>query len=159
MIMRFRYQHLLVPIDFHPQNQWAIDVALEIAQVNSARVTLVHVVESIDAIADDHEIQEFLNGCVHRAEIELERLAQPFDEIGIPIDFRALKGHRISDIVTYANERAIDLIVLSSHPLDPQNLAQSLATPSYQISMLAPCSVLLVKHAVIANNTVADQLS
>ena len=40
-----RFRHILVPLDFDPKNQGALDIAIEVAQVNSARVTLLHVIE------------------------------------------------------------------------------------------------------------------
>ncbi len=143
--MRSRYPHILIPVDFRLNNQWAIDVALEMAKANSSRVTLLHVVESIDAVADDKDIQQFLSHCEERAESELERFSQPFEAIGVSVDYHVLNGHRVAQIVTYADEHSIDLIIMSSHPLDPENLPQSLVTLSYQVSLAARCSVLMVK--------------
>jgi len=143
--MRSRYQHILVPVDFGPRNQWAVDVAIEVAQVNSSRVTLLHVVESIDSAAEDMEIQEFLQRCAQRAEVDLERYAQPFADIGLAVDYHVVIGRRVAEVINWVDAHAVDLVILSSHPVDPEQPAQSLATLSYQVALGAPCSVFLVK--------------
>ncbi|MCG6158277.1 universal stress protein [Rubinisphaera margarita] len=143
--MRSRYQHILVPVDFGPRSQWAVDVAIEVAQVNSSRVTLLHVVESIDSAGEDAEIQDFLQRCAQRAEVDLERYAQPFADIGLTVDFHVVTGRRVPEVIGWTVAHSVDLIVLSSHPVDPQHPAQSLATLSYQVALGAPCSVFLVK--------------
>lgn len=42
-----RFQHILVPLDFTPKNQEALDVARELAVADEARITLLHIVQSI----------------------------------------------------------------------------------------------------------------
>ena len=42
-------------------------------------------------------------------------------------------------------EHNVDLIILNSHPSDPHAPGKSWSTVSYQVSLLSPCSVLLVK--------------
>ena len=52
------FRHLLVPVDFTDQNQDALEVARKLAQQHHARVTLLHVIETIDYVADE-EIDQF----------------------------------------------------------------------------------------------------
>lgn len=146
--MRPRYRHLLLPLDFTAKNRSAVDVAVELAKVNEARVTLLHVIEPLESVAEDADIRDFLERCTQKAEAELERYSQIFETAGLAVEFKTRKGHRPAEIVQFANEHDVDLIIMSSHPLDPEHPVRSLATVSYQVSVGAVCSVLLVKNRV-----------
>lgn len=139
-----RFQHILIPLDFTEKNQAALDIALELAISNRARVTLLHVVESID-LPDDDDVSEFVERLRQRADRELELRSQRFAEANVPVDWKIRVGHRVKEIKGYEAEHDIDLIVLSSHPVDVDQPARSLATLSYQIAVLSFCPVLLVK--------------
>ena len=142
MIPRFR--HLLIPVDFTEKNLPALDIAFDLAVANHARVTLLHVVEQIEGDADA-ELLQFYDRLRVRAESELERLSQRFDAAGIAVDSKIRIGHRLNEIVTDSVERAADLVVMSSHKPDLTKPHQTWATLSYQVSVLCPCPVLLVK--------------
>ncbi len=142
MIPRFR--HLLIPVDFTEKNLPALDVAFDLAVANHARVTLLHVVEQIEGDADA-ELMPFYDRLRVRAESELERLSQRFDAAGLAVDRKIRFGPRLHEIVTDSVERAADLIVMSSHKPDLTQPHQTWATLSYQVSVLCPCPVLLVK--------------
>lgn len=139
-----RFQHLLVPTDFTERNQPALDIAFEIATLNRARTTLLHVIETIDHTTDD-ELREFYERLEQRADTELEALAQRFETANLPVDRKIRYGRRTAEIVSYAAEHAIDLIVMKSHPPDPARPMESLNTISYQVSLICSCPILLVK--------------
>lgn len=143
--MRSSFQHILVPLNFAPKNQAAVHTALELARGTSVRVTLLHVIEPIDAVAGDDDVQSFMAGLAARADADLERFSQPFSDAGVTVDYRVTTGPRAAGVVDFAVEHGVDLIVLSSHPIDRQQPAKSLNTLSYQISIASTCSVLLVK--------------
>lgn len=143
-----RFQHLLVPIDFSKKNLAALDVAFEMASQNQARTTLLHVVEQIaadDTDDEDADLQEFYSQLQQRATTDLEAMSQRFAEAGLSVEYKVWVGARVPEIVRFTAERDVDLVVLSSHRLDPEQPAQSLARVSYQVSILCPCPVLLVK--------------
>jgi nucleotide-binding universal stress UspA family protein len=139
-----RFRHILVPLDFTEKNQSALDVAFEMAVANQSRVTLLHVIEQIDLPGDD-EVDEFTDQLRQRADRELELRGQRFAEANVSIDWKIRLGERAREIAGYESEHAIDLIVLSSHPVDATDPARSLATLSYQVAVLSRCPVLLVK--------------
>lgn len=138
-----RFQHLLVPLDFTEKNNSAIEVAFEIAVHNRARVTLLHVVEPIPAV--DAELRKFVDQLAVRAESELEERAQRFSQAGIAVETKVHVGPRLREIVQASLDRAADLIVMSSHAIDPSRPVQSWNTLSYQVSVLCSCPILLVK--------------
>jgi nucleotide-binding universal stress UspA family protein len=139
-----RFQHILVPVDFTEKNLAALDVAFEMAVANHARVTLLHVVETMD-VDTDAELEQFYGTLQSRADSELERMAQRFVAAKIAVDRKIRFGKRLQEIVHDSADRKADLIVMSSHKPDLQNPTQTWATLSYQVSVLCPCPVLLVK--------------
>lgn len=141
-----RFQHLLVPLDFTPKNQQALDVALELAVENRARLTLLHVIETIDTAADDDEIQQFYASLENRAGLELQSAAERFAGTQVAVEQKVCRGKRAAEITRYAGEHGVDLIVMSSHPIDVSHPGRSLATVSYQVSIACPCAVLLLKQ-------------
>ena len=139
-----RFQHILIPLDFTEKNLAALNIAFDLAVVNHARVTLLHVVESLSGEADE-ELAQFYARLRVRAESELESRSQRFDDAGLAVDCKIRIGHRLPEIVTDSVERGADLIVMSSHKPDPTRPLQTWATLSYQVSVLCQCPVLLVK--------------
>ena len=142
--MLSRFQHILIPLDFTEKNRAALDIAFEMAVANQAKVTLLHVIEPID-LPGDAEVREFVEQLRVRADGELETRCQRFSDAGITSDWKIRYGKRAEEVALYERDHDVDLIVLSSHPIDANHPARSLATLSYQIAVLSRCPVLLVK--------------
>ncbi|MBS0262845.1 MAG: universal stress protein, partial [Planctomycetes bacterium] len=53
-----RFKNILVPVDFTEKNLAAVDIAFEMAVSNHARVTLLHVIETLDGGVDD-DLEQF----------------------------------------------------------------------------------------------------
>lgn len=121
-----------------------MEIAFEVASQNRASVTLLHVIERIENLPEE-ELESFYARITSRAETELEARAQRFVATGIHVDRKILYGKPLAEIVRDARERKVDLIVMSSHKVDPAAAASSLGTLSYQVSILCDCPVLLVK--------------
>lgn len=138
-----RFQHLLVPVDFTEKTRTALDIAFEIAVQNKARVTLLHVVEAIEG--DDPELRTFIDRLKQRAESDLAVRVQRFIDAGVTADCKVRYGRRLQEIVQDVRDRKIDLIVMSSHPIDSADPLRSWGTISYQVSVLCDCPILLVK--------------
>ena len=139
-----RFQHILIPLDFTEKNLAALNIAFDLAVVNHAKVTLLHVVEQISGDVDA-ELTEFYARLRARAASEMEAVSQRFDEAGIAVDCKIRIGHRLHEIVADSVDRDADLIVMSSHKPDLTKPLQTWATLSYQTSVLCQCPVLLVK--------------
>lgn len=139
-----RFQHILVPLDFTEKNVPALDIAFELAVANRARVTLLHVIETLE-VEPDVELDQFYAKLQGRADAQLERLSQRFTAAGLATDRKIRFGKRLAEIVNDSNERKVDLIIMSSHKPDLNRPHQTWATLSYQVSVLCPCPVLLVK--------------
>jgi nucleotide-binding universal stress UspA family protein len=139
-----RFHHLLIPLDFTEKNLAALNIAFDLAVMNHARVTMLHVIEEIRG-DQDAEIVQLYDRFRHRAETELETLSQRFEEAGILVGRKVRIGKPLKEIVTDSIEHGIDLIVMSSHKPDLTKPLETFSTLSYQVSVLCPCPVLLVK--------------
>ena len=142
-----RFQNILVPVDFAEKNWAALDVAFEVAVHNKASVTVLHVIEEIDQgeLDQDPEIERFYKRLEERAARELETMGQRFEEAAVEIREKIRFGKRAVEIVKYSNEYSTDLIVMSSHPIDPKSSNGIAVTLSYQVSLICACPILLVK--------------
>ena len=131
-------------MDFSEKNQIALDAAYDIVSQTPARVTLLHVIEPI-AIIDDVEVQDFTDQLVARANIELQTKAAKFSDLDVNVVCATQVGNRSRTVTAFAVDNDVDLIIVSSHPIQEVHSARSMASVSYQIAVLANCAVLLLK--------------
>jgi len=137
------FEHILIPVDFTEKNQAALDVAFQLASQNRSRLTLLHVIETVEE-ADD-EIQSFYDMLEEKARTEMAQMADRFLGDKLVVEQSILFGRRGSEIVRTSLENQVDLVVLSSHKIDLDQPPKDWGTLSYQVSVLCQCPVLLVK--------------
>jgi nucleotide-binding universal stress UspA family protein len=141
------FRNILVPIDFTLKNEAALNTALDLARgpgPGVARITLLHVIETIEHVEFD-EMKDFYRGLETRAAAKLFGMEERFKAAAISVYHEILYGKRAEAIVQHAEEREMDLIVLSSHRVDRDHPALGVGTISYRIAIVARCPVLLVK--------------
>lgn len=139
-----RFQHILLPVDFTPKNIAALDIALEMAVQYGSRISLLHVIERVH-LPDDDELRALYAHLEVKAHLEMSEMAARFAIHQIPVSQHVTFGPRADEIVRFADEHAADLILMSSHKVDPNRLVKSWSTVSYHVSLLCSCPVLLVK--------------
>ena len=66
--MNNRLDHILLPVNFTEDNQSTIDMVHDIVSETPARVTLLHIIESI-SLEDDSEVQSFVNQLCENANL------------------------------------------------------------------------------------------
>ena len=138
------FRNILVPVDFTLKNETGLNTALDLARGGESKVTLLHVIETIEHVEFD-EMKDFYRGLETRAAAKLFGMEERFKAADIPVYHDILYGKRAETIVRFAEEREMDLIVLSSHKVDRDHPALSVGTISYRIAIVARCPVLLVK--------------
>lgn len=138
------FRNILVPVDFTLKNEAALATALDLARGKEAKVTLVHVIETIEHVEFD-EMADFYRGLETRAAAKLYGMEERFKQELIPVYHDIIYGKRAEAIVRHAEEREVDLIVLSSHQVDRDHPALGVGAISYRIAIMARCPVLLVK--------------
>lgn len=143
------FGHILVPTDCTPDTKKALDIAVRMQSLEKGheltqRITLLHVIE---AIADDdtEEFQRFYTTLTKRAEKKMEELSTGYAPHQANIESKVLLGSRVAEILSFAQEQAVNLILLNSHRIDLDNPTEGWGTISHKVGILAPCPVMLVK--------------
>jgi universal stress protein A len=138
------FRKILLPLDLSDKHQQALDIAAQLARQSGGEVTLLHVIELIPDLPREEQ-PDFYDALEQQARQRLQELARRLDEMQVPWHIVILYGPRADEVITYASENAVDLIVLSSHKVDLDQPLTGWATMSYKIGILAQCPVLLVK--------------
>jgi nucleotide-binding universal stress UspA family protein len=142
------FRKILVPVDFTEKNEAALQAALQIAagrnDDDEAQIHLLHVIETIEHVEYD-EMKDFYRELENRSVAKLTRLEERVREAGVKAFYDLQYGKRAEAIVRYAEDREMDLIVLSSHKVDRDHPALGWGTISYRAAIVARCPVLLVK--------------
>jgi nucleotide-binding universal stress UspA family protein len=138
------FQKILVPVDLSDTHQQAIEIAANLASENDGQVILLHVVEVIPGLWVEEE-RDFYERIETAARDHLTRFGRRLDDVHVQRREEIIFGNRAEEIVRYATEMGVDLIVLSSHRIDLKNPGAGWGTLSYKIGILSQCPVLLVK--------------
>lgn len=143
------FKKILVPIDFSPHAEAALEAALSVAKHYDASITLVHVFEPI-ALALPEGSGFYPSAQLTDAMRETQRMLDAKRDELAPKAGRAVEvvqrnGSPPHEIVDFAKSRGFDLIVLGTH--GRTGLAHMLiGSVAERVVRSAPCAVLTV-HA------------
>ena len=137
-------KHILLPVDLTDKHQKAVAAAAGLAAQFGAEVTLLHVVELIPGITQEEE-KAFYQRLERIARKHLERFSGGLTERQVVCRGEVLFGSRTVEVVRHAQERGVDLIILTAPQVTPANPAAGWGSLSYKIGALTACPVLLVK--------------
>jgi nucleotide-binding universal stress UspA family protein len=138
------FKHIMVPTDLTERNRKAMDIAVKMATENKAAVTLLHVIETVEG-ADSDDFKKFYKQLGARAAKAIDKLISMFDREGLSIEKQIIYGRRVYEILNFADAHEVDLIIMSSHKLDPENATEGWGTISFKVGVLSHCPVMLVK--------------
>jgi nucleotide-binding universal stress UspA family protein len=138
------FSRILVPIDLSDKHRLAVQTAVELARTSSGSVALLHVIETIQDVPFE-DLEDFYRSLRERAEVALNKWAGEASALGLEVRRDIVFGRRAAEIIRYAQEQECDLIVLTSHKLDPSQPGKGLATLSHQVALVATCPVLLMR--------------
>ena len=138
------FQRILVPLDLAQKNQAALATAAEMAREHKATILLLHVTERIEHVPEE-ELKSFYHRLEQSVQRELSAASQSLAEQGVTASTHIVFGRRAEEVVRFAIQNQVDLIVLRSHRYDPQSASFLVGTLSHQVAVLAQCAVLLVK--------------
>ncbi len=138
------FKRILVPTDLTERSLKAFEVAMRFALHDGSRVSLLHVIETIDD-AEFEDFRDFYSKLEKRARKVMEDIVGRYGNERVVVEPGIVYGKRVREIIRFAEERAIDLIILSSHPVEKEAGLQAWGTISYKVGILSNCPVMLVK--------------
>ena len=139
------FKNILVPTDLTDKSIKALEIAADMEKENSCRITLLHVVETIDDGEGEEEFHDFYSRLADRVGKKMAELVNKYGTEKIDIHTEIIYGKRVPEIVKFASKNEIDLIILSSHKIEDMESMDGWATISYRVGILAPCPVMMVK--------------
>jgi len=137
------YDHYIVPVDLSDRNRPSVETAREFALLTKGRVTLLHVIETLDLPYE--EMAEFYTRLEEEAADKLKKVCGLLADSGVEFEQRIMLGDPAQEIVEFAAASSESLIVLRSHRVDPSAPTHGWATLSYKVAILATSPILLVK--------------
>ncbi|HHJ16625.1 MAG TPA: universal stress protein [Gammaproteobacteria bacterium] len=141
------YRHILCATDFSGYSEQAAERALELAQYYAARLTLLHVVEYFPIDRSNESITpEDVDPAVyreHRARASLNELVKRMDNEEAAQEVRFSPHSAKREIVQYAKQNNIDLIVVATH--GQHGLTALLGSTAEGVAHTASCDVLVVR--------------
>ncbi len=134
---------LLIAYDGSEQAKRAFDVGIEIAARFSAEVFVISVARPPEP-ADDVETEAILESANQYYEQHFAELKEAAASVGITPHFEILVGHPAEQIVHYANEKEVDMIVMGHRG---KSLIQQwlLGSVSKRVLSYAHCTVTIVR--------------
>lgn len=137
------FRKILVPVDLSEKGRSALDWAARMAGPETS-VVLLHVVETLEDVPFE-EMADFYGKLEERAVATLDGWLEELEARGVRAERRVVFGHRLQEILGFADREGPDLVLVRSHPVDTDAPTRGWATLSYRVAVLAPCPVLLVK--------------
>ena len=144
------YKHILVPTDFSDSARHALTYGISFAKEYKAQLVLLHVVENLTVgYASDlfpvpmAEVFQEISGY---AKAELAKLAAEAREKEVAVEEHVVQGKPSAEIIRFAAENRVDMIVLGTH--GKGMLDQALfGSTTERVVRRAPCPVLTVRRS------------
>jgi len=138
------FHKILLPIDLSDRHGRAVEMAAQLAGQSNGEIILLHVIDVIRGLDADEE-KSFYGRLKKLAAAHLEKIGNLVKQKHVPFRQKILLGNRGAETVRYARENAIDLIIVTTPPVDPEQIATGWGSLSCKIGLAAACPVLLVK--------------
>lgn len=140
-------QHILVPIDFSPDADQALEYAIELAQKLQAGLMLLHVIQLTPMTAGDmfgYSLEVYLEAMESEAQKRMQALLHRVHREGLQGEMTIVQGVPFQAIVDMAESQDIDLIVMGTH--GRTGLSHALmGSVAERVVRLAPCPVLVTR--------------
>lgn len=156
-------KNVLVPTDFSETSKVAIKYARELASAYHGSVHLLHVLPDASiqpwAFGVDTKIMglpaaERTKRWEQMANEQLKNLLSEAERVQLDVRFATKVGHPVQEILQYAQDQGVDLIVMGTHGRSTPgpNIGQTfpwnppIGSVAERVVRGAPCPVLTVRH-------------
>ena len=140
---------ILLPIDFSPSSQAALEMAADLAQHFQAELYLVNVIPEFPTTTIPDFIPEavFLENARKRAEVHLVKCKAALQTRGVRSTFSVEVGNDVvGNIMEVADREHIDMIVISTHGISGWH-PLVFGSTAEKVVKLAQCPLLLLHSA------------
>ncbi len=139
------YQHILCAVDLGDENLVVASRAMEVAMQNSAKLSLLHIVEYIPIdLANDLVLpqqQDIEDQLVKRSRKAVTKLASRLEFE--PVSENVVSGSTKAEIIEFSKANNVDLIVIGQH--GRHGFSRLLGSTANAVLHNAPCDVLAVR--------------
>ncbi|MFC5278511.1 universal stress protein [Halorubrum rubrum] len=140
------YDDVLVPTDGSEAVDRALDHAIPLAADHDATVHALYVVDRRVANASSSDLHdEVVADLESQGEAAVAAVAERAEEAGLAVETHVRHGTPDTEIVGYAEDAGIDVIVMSPEGKSPRERIQSLGSVSDRVTDDATVPVFLVK--------------
>ena len=140
-------QHILVPIDFSPYADQALDYAIELAQKLQAHLTFLHVIHLTPMAMGEvgaSGLVPYLEEIETDAQQRMQGILDRVNQEGLEGETAIVQGVPFQIIVDMAGNKNVDLIVMGTH--GRTGLTHILmGSVAERVVRLAPCPVLVTR--------------
>jgi len=144
------YHHILLAVDFSEHSDYVAEKAKSLAYKYHSKLSIIHVLDNIPMLDTNYGslIDLDQDSDYELLEIEKTQLKTLGKKLDVPIDQLCLVwGIPKQEIIAFANEQQVDLIVLGSH--GRHGLALLLGSTVNTVLHFALCDVLAVRLQTI----------
>ncbi|MGB0630008.1 MAG: universal stress protein [Alphaproteobacteria bacterium] len=134
---------ILVPLDISAEKTGgeSLQMAKQMASANDSKICLLHVNETMPGYVAAHLPDDFGERAVKTAQEALQKAAEAN---GVTADIVVRSGNPAAEILAYADEAGVDMIILPSH--DPGLADYLLGSTAARVVRHAHCSVTVLRH-------------
>ncbi len=147
-VHKFDFDDILVPIDFSMYSHKAVEFAVDLAHNFNSRLVFLHVIEQeihpsfyaagVTSIFEiDHDLKQ-------RVIQNMQEFVEDFIDENFSVKYVVLEGKAHREIVEYAKENNMDLIVIATHGLTGLEYLL-LGSTTEKVVRWATCPVFTVK--------------
>jgi nucleotide-binding universal stress UspA family protein len=136
---------ILVPTDFSPHSDYALQYALMLAGAFKARILLIHVIEPLTySVTDTLTVTNHFEALKTIANPLLENIRKRFQKKGLKVETNVLTGVPYREILNKGRQTQADLIVMGTHGRTGMEHIL-LGSVAEKVVRLASCPVVTVR--------------
>lgn len=138
------FSQILVPTDFSKKHIKSLIIAENLAEKYKSTIHLLHVIEVIPDVAFE-EFATFYEKLEKKAQNRMTNLISGYESKISRVRYVIKFGDRAQEILNFAKNNKIDLIVMNSHKIRKDNPVQDSGSISYKVALLSKIPVMLIK--------------
>ncbi len=143
------FYRIVVPTDFSPCADAALELARRLAAANEAELVLLHVLSDAalwsEGLASPSHVERVFESVRQKAVAELERRAEDVRRAGVRARISTRHGAAWREIVDEVTDERADLVVMGTHGRGGLDRT-FLGSVADRVVRMAPCPVLTVRE-------------